>query len=148
MGSGFGAAYKMRIEPLQQDKADLQKEKSELQLRLDKSEESFKAALKNQFENQLRASTLQGNAENAVQTLEQCKGQLGQSQTVVAQYARSYTMASHLAELRKQQSSTEAALRGYGSMVMGRVPVGEEKASFEREVVNLQEQIRTATKCQ
>jgi len=139
MGLGYGAAYKLQIDPLEKSKTELRADIAAMQIRLDKADEAYKTLSVGMVDTRVKAVGLQVGFDGKAQAVQQCEVQLAQSQNLLAQYQRSYTMASHLIELRKQQVSAEK------SFMFTNVP--ELKASYERDISNLQKQIEFATKC-
>jgi hypothetical protein len=140
IGSGYGAAYKLRIEPLEIDKTNLRADVASLQLRLERFDTDNKALNKSQTEALLASVRVQANADGTMQTVGECKTELTKSQNLIGQYQRNYTMASHLFNLRNQQIEARNAAMEYG-----RQP--DVKTTLENDVANLQKQIEAATRC-
>jgi len=132
MGAGYGAVYKLQIDPLEKSRVELRADIAAMQIRLDKADEAYKTLSVGMVDTRIKAAGLQVGFDGKAQLVQQCEVQL-------AQYQRSYTMASHLIELRKQQISAERSFAFTND--------SELKASYERDISNLQKQIEVATKC-
>ena len=139
MGAGYGAVYKLQIDPLEKSRAELRADIAAMQIRLDKADEAYKTLSVGMVDTRIKAAGLQVGFDGKTQVVQQCEVQLAQSQNSLAQFQRSYTMASHLIELRKQQISAERSFAFTND--------SELKASYERDISNLQKQIEFATKC-
>jgi hypothetical protein len=139
IGSGYGAAYKLQIVPLESDKTLLRADLATSQARVEKLEIENKASSKNLTDAQITVMRVQASVDGSLQTVGDYKTELAKSQTLVGQYQRSYTMAYHLLSLREQQI--------YAQNILRRDLHSETRTVHENEVTNLQKQIEAATKC-
>jgi predicted nucleic acid-binding Zn-ribbon protein len=140
IGMGYGAAYKLRIEPLESDKTNLRADVASLRSQLEKSDADIKTLNKSQTDALLASVRVQANVDGTMQTVGECKSELTKSQNLIGQYQRNYTMSSHLYALRNQQIELRNA-----AMEFGRAP--DVKVALENDMANLQKQIKAATKC-
>jgi len=147
LGSGYFVVHTLQIGPLEKSRTELRADIAAMQIRLDKADEAYKALSVGMVDTRVKAAGLQVGFDGKAQAVQQCEVQLAQSRNSLAQYQQSYTMASHLKELRRQQTKLESAAQGHGPLLLDSTPSPLEKESYSRDIANLQKQIEAATKC-